>query len=118
MEVTLAILFLIMMKTRQDNDDLGLVVTDTDFDGNVQDPDPNGTELGVVDVVMTTSSRYLPNTIETDIDSSKTGFQIQTEIMMGDIICYFIGDVVVDNTGFGYDDNDTVVEQLMEQKLN
>ena len=36
-------------------------------------PDPNGTELGVVDVVMTDSGQeYLPNTTETTLNPDGT----------------------------------------------
>ena len=88
--------------------DVGLSVTGSDLP--VYIADPNGTELGVVGVVMTNPGQeYLPNTTETDIDGN-------VKELTPDPNANYDGEqsfvtsldaVVVENTGFGYDDNDT-----------
>ena len=82
-----------------------------DDQGNpIYSPDPNGTELGVVGVVMTNPGQeYLPNTTETDIDGNvkeltpdpNGNYDGEQSFVTS------LDDVVVENTGFGYDDNDT-----------
>ena len=82
-----------------------------DDDGNIVTViDPNGTELGVVGVVMTDPGQeYLPNTTETDLDGNvkdvipdpNGNYDGETSYITS------LSDVVIDNVGFGYDDNDT-----------
>ena len=73
--------------------------------------DPNGTELGVVNVVITDPGQgYLPNTTETDIDGNvkeiipdpNANYDGEQSFLTS------LGDVVVTNVGFGYQDGDTV----------
>ncbi len=74
-------------------------------------PDPNGNELGVVGVVMTNSGQeYLPNSTETDLDGNvkeilpdpnATNYDGEQSYVTS------LGDVVVQNAGFGYSDGDT-----------
>ena len=84
-------------------------------------PDPNGTELGIIDVVMTSPGQdYLSNTTETDIDGNvkelvpdpNGNYDGETSYVTS------LGDVVVDNTGFGYDDNDTASVDGAEVELD
>ena len=99
--------------------DLGLVVNDTDLPVYV--PDPNGTELGIVDVVMTSPGQdYLPNTTETDIDGNVKELVPDPNGNYDGETTYVtsLGDVVVDNTGFGYDDNDTASVDGAEVELD
>ena len=93
--------------------------------------DPNGTELGVVNVVITDPGQgYLPNTTETTLEAvmdddgnqmvDANGNPISTlttkEVLPDPNANYdgeqsfltSLGDVVVTNTGFGYEDGDTV----------
>ena len=93
--------------------------------------DPNGTELGVVNVVITDPGQgYLPNTTETTLEpmtdedgnamTDANGNPLSTlstkEIIPDPNANYdgeqsfltSLGDVVVTNTGFGYEDGDTV----------
>ena len=93
--------------------------------------DPNGTELGVVNVVITDPGQgYLPNTTETTLEVmtdedgnemvDENGNPISTrttkEVIPDPNASYdgeqtfvtSLGDVVVTNTGFGYEDGDTV----------
>ncbi len=93
--------------------------------------DPNGTELGVVNVVITDPGQeYLSNTIETTLEImtdedgnemvDENGNPISTrttkEVIPDPNATYdgeqtfvtSLGDVVVTNTGFGYEDGDTV----------
>ena len=93
--------------------------------------DPNGTELGVVNVVITDPGQgYLPNTTETtleavmdddgnqmvDANGNPLSTQTTKEISPDPNANYdgeqsfltSLGDVVVTNTGFGYQDGDTV----------
>ena len=88
--------------------DVGLEVNNTDLPVHV--PDPNGNQLGVVGVVMTSPGQeYLPNTTETDLDGNvkevtpdpNANYDGQTSFVTS------LDDVIVENTGFGYDDNDT-----------
>ena len=92
--------------------DVGLNVTGSDLPVYV--PDPNGTELGVVDVVITdTGQEYLPNTTETTLNPD--GTLTQKEVSPDPNGNYdgkqsyvtSLGDVVVDNVGFEYSDGDT-----------
>ena len=93
--------------------------------------DPNGTELGVVNVVITDPGQgYLPNTTETTLEVmtdddgnemvDENGNPITTlttkEVLPDPNANYdgeqsfvtSLGDVVVTNTGFGYEEGDTV----------
>ena len=88
--------------------DVGLNVTGSDLPVYVADP--NGTELGVVGVVMTDPGQeYLPTTTETDLDGNikdvipdpNGNYDGETSYITS------LSDVVIDNVGFGYDDNDT-----------
>ena len=77
--------------------------------------DPNGTELGVVNVVITDPGQgYLPNTTETTLDEDGS---LTTKDVTPDPNANYdgeqsfltsLGDVVVTNVGFGYQDGDTV----------
>ena len=77
--------------------------------------DPNGNELGVVNVVITNPGQgYLPNTTETTLDEDGS---LTTKEVIPDPNANYdgeqtfltsLGDVVVTNTGFGYEDGDTV----------
>ena len=82
-----------------------------DSNGNpIYVSDPNGSELGVVGVVITNSGDgYLPNTTETDIDGNVKELIPDPNANYDGEVSYVtsLGDVVVQNTGFGYDDNDT-----------
>ena len=73
--------------------------------------DPNGTELGVVDVVITNPGQnYLPNTTETDIDGNVKEILPDPNGNYDGEVSYVtsLSDVIVQNTGFGYSDGDTV----------
>ena len=86
-----------------------LVIGDNDLPVYVADS--NGTELGVVGVVMTAPGQeYLPNTTETDIDGNIKELIPDPNANYDGEVSYVtsLSDVVVENTGFGYDDNDTV----------
>ena len=88
--------------------DVGLSVTGSDLPIYV--PDSNGTELGVVGAVMTNPGQeYLPNTTETDIDGNVKELTPDPNANYDGEQSYVtsLDDVVVENTGFGYDDNDT-----------
>ena len=95
----------------------GLNVGDIQRDSNgdpIYVPDPNGTELGVVGAVITNSGQgYLPNTVETTLNQDGT---LSDKEVIPDPNANYDGatsyvttldDVIVENTGFGYDDNDT-----------
>ena len=78
-------------------------------------PDPNGTELGVVGAVITNSGQgYLPNTVETTLDQD--GNLTEKEVIPSPnqnydgAVSYVttLEDVVIENTGFGYEDTDTL----------
>jgi hypothetical protein len=95
-------------------DDTGTVVEDDD--GNpLYVPDPNGTETGIVDVViLDPGDSYLPNTTETSIDEN--GNEIVKEVIPDSntnsdgVNSYIteIGNVVVQDTGYGYSDDTTI----------
>ena len=77
--------------------------------------DPNGTELGVVNVVITNPGQgYLPSTTETTLgdDGSLTTTEVTPDPNANydgeQTFLTSLGDVVVTNTGFGYEDGDTV----------
>ena len=85
-----------------------LVIGDNDLPVYVADS--NGTELGVVGVVMTAPGQeYLPNTTETDIDGNIKELIPDPNANYDGEVSYVtsLSDVVVENTGFGYDDSDT-----------
>ena len=89
--------------------DVGLNVTGSDLP--IYIADPNGTELGVVDVVMTNPGQdYLPNTTETDIDGNVKELVPDPNGNYDGEVSYVtsLADVVVQNTGFGYSDGDTI----------
>ena len=72
--------------------------------------DPNGTELGVVGVVMTAPGQeYLPNTTEEDLDGNIKEIIPDPNANYDGAVSYLttLDDVIVENTGFGYGDNDT-----------
>jgi hypothetical protein len=94
-------------------------------------PDPNGTELGVVNVVITNPGQgYLPNTTETTLEvvTDDDGNQMvnangnplttsTTKEVLPDPNANYdgeqsfvtsLGDAVVTNVGFGYEEGDTV----------
>ena len=78
-------------------------------------PDPNGTELGVVGAVITSSGQgYLPNTVETtrDQDGNLTEKEVTPDPNQNydGVVSYVttLEDVIVENTGFGYEDTDTL----------
>ena len=82
-----------------------------DNGNNVTVIDPNGTELGVVDVVITNPGQdYLPNTTETDIDGNVKELVPDPNGNYDGEVSYVtsLADVVVQNTGFGYSDGDTI----------
>ena len=88
--------------------DVGLNVTESDLPVYVADS--NGTELGVIGVVMTAPGQeYLPNTTETDIDGNVKELIPDPNANYDGEVSYVtsLSDVVVENTGFGYDDGDT-----------
>ena len=73
-------------------------------------PDPNGNQLGVVGVVITAPGQeYLSNTTETDLDGNIKELIPDPNGNYDGEQSYVtsLSDVVVENTGFGYDDNDT-----------
>ena len=89
--------------------DVGLNVTGSDLPIYVTDP--NGTEIGVVDVVITNPGQnYLPNTTETDIDGNVKELVPDPNGNYDGEVSYVtsLADVVVQNTGFGYSDGDTI----------
>jgi len=95
----------------------GLNIGDIQKDDNgnpIYIADPNGTELGVVDAVITNPGQeYLPNTTETTLNPD--GTLTQKEVSPDPNGNYngkqsyvtSLGDVVIDNVGFGYSDDDT-----------
>ena len=88
--------------------DVGLNVTGSDLPVYVADS--NGTDIGVVGVVMTSPGQeYLPNTTETDIDGNVKELIPDPNGNYDGEVSYVtsLGEVMVQNTGVGYDDNDT-----------
>ena len=78
--------------------------------GEVSDPNGNPS-TGVIAVVMTApGQQYLPNTTETDIDGNvKEIFPDPNGNYDGEVsYVTTLDDVIVQNTGFGYEDGDTV----------
>ena len=77
--------------------------------GEVTDPDGN-TSLGVTDVVITNPGQgFLPNTTETDFDGNVKEVVPDPNANYDGEVSYVttLESVVVENTGFGYDDTDT-----------
>ena len=74
--------------------------------------DPNGNpSTGVIAVVMTSPGQeYLPNTTETDIDGNVKELIPDPNANYDGEVSYVtsLSDVIVQNTGFGYSDGDTV----------
>ena len=99
---------------------MGNVSHSRDDDGNelfddqgnpIYSPDPNGTELGVVGVVITSPGQdYLPNTTETDLDGNIKDVVPDPNANYDGETSYIteLDGVVVQNTGFGYNENDTI----------
>ena len=86
----------------------GLEVNNTNLPVYV--PDPNGTELGVVGVVITNPGQeYLSNTTETDINGNVKELVPDPNGNYDGKTSYVtsLGDAVIDNVGFGYSDDDT-----------
>ena len=78
--------------------------------GEVTDPNGNPS-TGVIAVVMTApGQQYLPNTTETDVDGNvKEIFPDPNGNYDGEVsYVTTLDDVIVQNTGFGYEDGDTV----------
>ena len=88
--------------------DVGLEVNNTNLPVYV--PDPNGNELGVIGVVITNPGQeYLSNTTETDIDGNIKELIPDPNANYDGEQSYVtsLDDVIVENTGFGYGDDDT-----------
>ena len=78
--------------------------------GDVTDPNGNPS-TGVIAVVMTSPGQeYLPNTTETDIDGNIKEILPDPNGNYDGEVSYVtsLADVIVQNTGFGYSDGDTV----------
>jgi len=78
--------------------------------GDVTDPNGNPS-TGVIAVVMTSPGQeYLPNTTETDIDGNIKEIIPDPNANYDGEVSYVtsLADVVVQNTGFGYSDGDTI----------
>ena len=78
--------------------------------GDVTDPNGNPS-TGVIAVVMTSPGQeYLPNTTETDIDGNVKEIIPDPNANYDGEVSYVtsLADVIVQNTGFGYSDGDTV----------
>jgi len=78
--------------------------------GDVTDPNGNPS-TGVIAVVMTSPGQeYLPNTTETDIDGNVKELIPDPNANYDGEVSYVtsLADVIVQNTGFGYSDGDTV----------
>jgi len=78
--------------------------------GDVTDPNGNPS-TGVIAVVMTSPGQeYLPNTTETDIDGNVKELIPDPNANYDGEVSYVTSlvDVIVQNTGFGYSDGDTV----------
>ena len=78
--------------------------------GDVTDPNGNPS-TGVIAVVMTSPGQeYLPNTTETDIDGNVKEILPDPNANYDGEVSYVtsLADVIVQNTGFGYSDGDTV----------
>ena len=78
--------------------------------GDVTDPNGNPS-TGVIAVVMTSPGQeYLPNTTETDIDGNVKEILPDPNGNYDGEVSYVtsLADVIVQNTGFGYSDGDTV----------
>ena len=82
-----------------------------DDQGNpIYSPDPNGNEIGVVGVVMTSPGQeYLPNTTEEDLDGNIKEVTPNPNANYDGETSYVttLDDVIVQNTGFGYSNEDT-----------
>ena len=91
------------------SESIGGDVVDADL-SNVYVNDPNGNELGVVNVVMTSPGQeYLSNTTETNLDGDVKELIPDPNANYDGEQSYVtsLADVVVENTGFGYGDDDT-----------
>ena len=91
------------------SDSVGGDPVDADL-SNTYISDPNGDSLGVVDAVITDPGQeYLPNTTETDFDGNVKDVIPDPNANYDGESSYVtsLGDVVVANTGFGYEDTDT-----------
>ena len=77
--------------------------------GEVTDPNGNPS-LGVVGVTMIKPGQeYLPNTTEEDADGNIKEITPNPDANYDGAVSYVttLDDVIIENTGFGYDDNDT-----------
>ena len=98
-----------------DNDENSVKIKESGLEVNntnlpVYVPDPNGTELGVVGVVITNPGQeYLSNTTETDINGNVKELVPDPNGNYDGKTSYVtsLGDAVIDNVGFGYSDDDT-----------
>ena len=89
--------------------DIGLSVTGSDLPVYISDP--NGTEIGVIGVVMTDPGQeYLPNSTETDIDGNVKELVPDPNASYDGATSYIteLSDVVVANAGYAYTDEDTI----------
>ena len=90
--------------------DVGLNVTNSDLP--IYLPDPNGDEIGVIDVVITNPGQdYLPNTTETDIDGNVKEVIPDPNANYDGEVSYItqLSDVIVQNVGSGYEQGDTAI---------
>ena len=90
--------------------DVGLNVTNSDLP--IYLPDPNGNEIGVIDVVITNPGQdYLPNTTETDIDGNVKEVIPDPNANYDGEVSYItqLSDVIVQNVGSGYEQGDTAI---------
>jgi len=90
--------------------DVGLNVTNSNLP--IYLPDPNGDQLGVVDVVITNPGQdYLPNTTETDIEGNVKEVIPDPNANYDGEVSYItqLSDVIVQNVGSGYEQGDSAI---------
>lgn len=90
-------------------------VSETSPGSGVYEQDPNGTETGVVNVVVNNpGDGFLPNTVETDTDGNVKEVIPDPNSNTDGTVSYIpeLDDVVIIDTGFGYDDENTTVTVL------
>ena len=90
--------------------DVGLNVTNSNLP--IYLPDPNGDQLGVVDVVITNPGQdYLPNTTETDIEGNVKEVIPDPNANYDGEVSYItqLSDVIVQNVGYGYEQGDSAI---------
>ena len=91
-------------------DGLNITVGGESDENQLYIPDPNGNTLGVVGAVITNPGQeYLSNSTETDINGNVKELIPDPNANYDGESSYVtsLGDVVVENTGFGYGDDDT-----------